>query len=212
LDGPIFVVAIQCWYEWRGNIGRAVLLFVNEYMQEYSDDIDACAAHATFMKGDAVKVPFAWKKHPLSAEEPQVFKGLFLSDFVLEGLAAHFNMTSTVCPELQVDSEPCGTLAVAMVAAERAFTFWVTGNSTANDEKHKEEAKFSEDNWGPSTLSYITSVSNVTPRQWVKIKEAASERMTASKSSVSLQKTHTTTASPLDARGSLFEEDSEPEQ
>jgi hypothetical protein len=154
---------------------------------------------------------------------PKVFKGLFLSDFVLEGLAAHFNMTSTVCPELQVDSEPCGALAVATVAvclipcfllhhlillqAERAFTFWVTGISTADDEKRKEEAKFSEDNWGPSTLSYITSVGNLKARKWAKIKDAARERMPASKSSVTL---HQATSSP-DARGSLFEEDSETE-
>ncbi|KAF8808514.1 hypothetical protein BYT27DRAFT_7255442 [Phlegmacium glaucopus] len=43
LDGPIFSVAIQRWYEWRGNIGCAVLLFVNKYMKEYSDDVDARA-------------------------------------------------------------------------------------------------------------------------------------------------------------------------
>jgi len=46
----------------------------------------------------------------------EVFTGLFLFDFVLEGLAAHFNMTSTVCPELRVDNEPCGALAIATVA------------------------------------------------------------------------------------------------
>jgi len=62
----------------------------------------------------------------------------------------------------------------------------VTGNSTADDEKHKEEAKFSEDNWGPSTLSYITSVSNLTPRKWARIKEAACERVTASRSALTL--------------------------
>ena len=133
----------------------------------------------------------------------EVFKGIFLSDKpVLKGLAAHFNMTSTVCPELQVDSEPCGALAVATVAvclilcflwyhlillqAEHTFTFWVTGNSTTNDEKRKEEAKFSKDNWGLSTLSYITSVSNLTARKWAKIKEAARECMAAPKSSVTL--------------------------
>ncbi|KAF8808516.1 hypothetical protein BYT27DRAFT_7255446 [Phlegmacium glaucopus] len=158
-----------------------------------------------FMKGDTIQIPFAWKEHPLSAKDPQVFKGLFLSDFVLEGLAAHFNMTSTVCPELQVDSEPCGALAVATVAAECAFTFWVTGISTADDEKRKEEAKFSEDNWGPSTLSYITLVSNLNTQKWAKIKDAARERMAPSKSSITLHQAH------VDARGSLFEEDSEPE-
>jgi hypothetical protein len=104
-------------------------------MKDYSNDVDARAVHATFMKGDTVRIPFAWKDHPLSTEDPQVshshpcsfrssdniahckvFTGLFLSDFVLEGLAAHFNMTSTVCPELQVDNEPCGALAIATVA------------------------------------------------------------------------------------------------
>jgi hypothetical protein len=85
----------------------------------------------------------------------------------------------------------------------------VTGNSTADDEKRKEEAKFSEDNWGPSTLSYITSVSNLTPRKWARIKEAACERMTASRSALTLHQAQATTTS--DARGSLFEEDSEPE-
>ena len=87
--------------------------------------------------------------------------------------------------------------------------FWVTGNSTTDDEKHKEEAKFSEDNWGPSTLSYIMLVSKLIPWKWAKIKEAASEHMTASKSAVTLhQAQHATTS---DAHGSLFEEDSKPE-
>ena len=45
-----------------------------------------------------------------------------------------------------------------------AFTFWVTGNFTADDEKPKEEAKFSRDNWGLSMLGYITLVSNLTYR------------------------------------------------
>jgi len=53
----------------------------------------------------------------------EVFTGLFLSDFVLEGLAAHFNMTSTVCPELQVDNEPCGALAIATVAVSLIMWF-----------------------------------------------------------------------------------------
>jgi len=77
----------------------------------------------------------------------QVYKGLFLSYFVLVGLAAHFNMTSSVCLELEVDGEPCGALVIAMVGvrlllpsilcdltfvqAERTFKFWITGVSTA---------------------------------------------------------------------------------
>jgi len=89
--------------------------------------------------------------------------------------------------------------------AERTFTFWVTGNSTANDEKRKEEAKFSKDNWGLSTLSYITSVSNLTARKWAKIKEATRERMAAPKSSVTL---HQAASSSVDAQGALFEEES----
>ncbi|KAF8808782.1 hypothetical protein BYT27DRAFT_7255244 [Phlegmacium glaucopus] len=109
LDGPIFSM-------WHGNIGHAILLFVNKYMKEYLDDVDVRATHATFMKGDTIQIPFAWKEHPLSAEELQ---------------------------------------------AECTFTFWVTGISTADDEKCKEEAKFSEDNWGMK-FSMITSLSFVT--------------------------------------------------
>ena len=47
-------------------------------------------------------------------------------------------------------------------------------------------------------------------RKWAKIKDAARECMTASKSSATL---HQATSSPqtVDARGSLFEEDSETE-
>jgi len=41
-------------------------------MKDYSNDADARAVHATFMKGDTVKIPFAWKDHPLSTEDPQV--------------------------------------------------------------------------------------------------------------------------------------------
>jgi len=87
--------------------------------------------------------------------------------------------------------------------------FWVTGHSPADDEKRKENAKFSEDNWGPSTLSYITSVRNLKPRKWAKIKEAACEHMTASKSALTLHQAYATTIS--DACASLFGEDSEPE-
>ena len=36
---------------------------------------------------------------------------------------AHFNMTSTVALELQVDSEPCGTLAITMVAVSLFMWF-----------------------------------------------------------------------------------------
>jgi hypothetical protein len=38
-----------------------------------------------------------------------------MSYFMLVGLATHFNMTSSVCPELEVDSEPRSALAIAMV-------------------------------------------------------------------------------------------------
>ena len=47
--------------------------------------------------------------------DAQVYKSLFLSSFVLVGPATHFNMSSRVCLELEVDSEPCGALAVATV-------------------------------------------------------------------------------------------------
>jgi len=98
-----------------------------------------------------------------------------------------------------------------LLQAEHAFAFWVTGISIADDEKRKEEAKFSEDNWGPSTLSYISSVA---ARKWAKIKDAARECMTATKSSVTLHR-WPATSSP-DARGSLFDSekdtDSETEQ
>lgn len=210
MDGPIFTVATQRWYEWRSTIGRAVLLAVNVYMEEFSDDVDARAAHAIWMKGDDDTIPFTWKDHPLSAEEPQVFKGLFLSYFVLVGLAAHLNMTSSVCPELEVDSEPRGALVIATVGVERAFNFWITGISTAGDPDRKEDAKFSEDNWGLSTLGYIDSISKLTPRQWKKINDAATELMEKPKQPVSL--IHGANAYPLNARGSLFEEDSEPEE
>ena len=91
-------------------------------MKDYLNDVDARAVHATFMKGDTVQTPFAWKDHPLSIEDPQVShlhpthsdraitlptvrcsRGFFIR-FVLEGLAVHFNTTLTVCPELQVDN------------------------------------------------------------------------------------------------------------
>jgi hypothetical protein len=76
--------------------------------------------------------------------------------------------------------------------AERVFTFWVTGISTAADEKRKEETKFS------------ASVDNLNARNWAKIKsDAARERMTASKSLV-----FQAASSPVDARGLSFEEDS----
>lgn len=125
-----------------------------------------------------------------------------------------------------MDGQPCGALAIATVGvscglnhilhdltaiqAERAFNFWVTGNSTANDQDRKEEAKFSEDNWGLSTLSYILSISKLTLRQWAKINTAASELMATPKQSISL--THGTAAPSIDARGCLFEEDSEVEE
>jgi len=41
-------------------------------MKEYSDDVEVRAAHAIYMKGDTVKIPFIWKNHPLFADEPQV--------------------------------------------------------------------------------------------------------------------------------------------
>ncbi|EDR07773.1 uncharacterized protein LACBIDRAFT_327751 [Laccaria bicolor S238N-H82] len=40
--------------------------------------------------------------------------------------------------------------------AERAFKFWITGVSTAGIPDRKEEAKFSEDNWGASTVDIGT--------------------------------------------------------
>ena len=96
------------------------------------------------------------------------------------------------------------------VQAECAFKFWITGVSTASIPDHKEEAKFSEDNWGVSTVDYINSINKLTPRQWKKIKDAATGLMEKPKLSVSL--TQGTNASPLNARGSLFEEDSEAEE
>lgn len=41
--------------------------------------------------------------------------------------------------------------------AERAFKFWITGVSTAGIPDRKEEAKFSEDNWGASTSILSTN-------------------------------------------------------
>ncbi|EDQ99763.1 uncharacterized protein LACBIDRAFT_334747 [Laccaria bicolor S238N-H82] len=41
--------------------------------------------------------------------------------------------------------------------AERAFKFWITGVSTAGILDRKEEAKFSEDNWGASTSILSTN-------------------------------------------------------
>ncbi|KIK00494.1 hypothetical protein K443DRAFT_100266, partial [Laccaria amethystina LaAM-08-1] len=202
--------AIQRRYEWRSNIARAVLFSVNADMENFSEDVDARAAHATWMKGDTDRIPFTWKDHPMSAEEPQVYKGLFMSYFMLVGLATHFNMTSSVCPELEVDSKPHGALAIATVGAEHAFKFWVTGVSTAGIADRKEEAKFSEDNWGVSTVDYIKSINKLTPRQWKKIKDAAIGLTEKLKLSVSL--TQGANASPLNARGSLFEEDSEAEE
>jgi hypothetical protein len=96
------------------------------------------------------------------------------------------------------------------VQAERAFKFWVTGVSTAGIADRKEEAKFSEDNWGVSTMDYIKSINKLTPRQWKKIKDAAIGLTEKPKLSVSL--TQGANASPLNARGSLFEEDSEAEE
>ena len=93
--------------------------------------------------------------------------------------------------------------------AECAFKFWITGVSTASIPDHKEEAKFSEDNWGVSNMDYINSINKLTPRQW-KIKDAATGLMEKPKLSVLL--TQGTNTSPLNARGSLFEEDSEAEE
>jgi hypothetical protein len=156
----------------------------------------------------------------------QVYKGLFLSYFVLVGLAAHFDMTSSVCPELEVDGEPRGASVIATVGvrlllssllrdfifvqAERAFKFWITGVSTVGILDRKEDAKFPEDNWGASTMGYIDSINKLTPRQWKKITDAAIELMEKPKLAVSL--TQGANASPLNVRGSLFEEDSEAEE
>jgi hypothetical protein len=41
------------------------------YMEEFSDDVDARAAHAIWMKGDSDRIPFSWQNHPMSAEDPQ---------------------------------------------------------------------------------------------------------------------------------------------
>ena len=41
-------------------------------MKDYSDDVNVHTVHATFMKGDTIKIPFAWKDHPVSIEDPQV--------------------------------------------------------------------------------------------------------------------------------------------
>lgn len=50
--------------------------------------------------------------------------------------------------------------------AERAFKFWITGVSTAGIPDRKEEAKFSEDNWGASTVGYIDSINKLSRRQF----------------------------------------------
>ena len=144
------------------------------------------------------------------------YKGLFLSDFVFEGSAAQFNMTSTVCPELQVDSEPCGALALAAVAVclipcfmlhdlnlfqtECEITFWVTGISTAGDAKRKEAAKILLSTTTGGRAHYIGG--QIEARKWAKIKDAARKRIMASKSSVILHQA----TSLIDARGSLFED------
>ncbi|KAF8958619.1 hypothetical protein BDZ97DRAFT_2046850 [Flammula alnicola] len=121
-DCPIFVVAVQRWYEWRGSISRAVQVAVDTYMAEYSEDPTVRAAHASFMKGNSERIPFAWRFHPCSSEEPSSYQGLFLSPFISAGLAAYFNMTSSVCEELMVDSEPRGALALATVSAHELLS------------------------------------------------------------------------------------------
>ena len=97
-----------------------------------------------------------------------------------------------------------------LVQAEHTSKFLITGVSTAGVPDCKEDAKFSEGNGGVSTVDYINSINKLTPRQWKKIKDAATGLMEKPKLSVSL--TQDTNASPLDARGSLFEEDSEVEE
>ncbi|KAF8963631.1 hypothetical protein BDZ97DRAFT_1661447, partial [Flammula alnicola] len=198
--------AVQRWYEWRGTIARAVQVAVDTYMAEYSEDPTVRAAHATFMKGNSERIPFAWRFHPCSSEEPSSYQGLFLSPFISAGLAAHFNMTSSVCEELMVDSEPRGALALATVSAKRGFMFWVTGNSTAGDPDRKEESKFSEANWGVSTMSYFPSIAKLRPRQWEKINEGALELLPTPRHPLALS---LASSSPVDARGLLFEEDSD---
>jgi hypothetical protein len=63
--------------------------------------------------------PAHWHSHHSTHDEAARTPGLFMSYFMLVGLATHFNMTSSVCPELEMDSEPRGALAIATVGVRR---------------------------------------------------------------------------------------------
>lgn len=63
---------------------------------------------------------------PLTLKVQPSRSGLFLSPWILAGMAAHIQMTGTVCEQLKVSDPPKGALLMAIVSVSvflYAFTF-----------------------------------------------------------------------------------------
>lgn len=141
-------------------------------------------------------------------------------------------MTATVCDELKALDSPRGALLMAVVSVknfhclcyhysllmsfptqvERALSFWTSGINNMKELDGK-FSKFSEKVWGPQSVSYIPSIKQLSPRRWDKILSAARSALAASSARIPVP-VEIGTSSPgpsSDVRGSLFEEDSEPD-
>ncbi|KAG5635851.1 hypothetical protein H0H81_009859 [Sphagnurus paluster] len=204
-EGPIYALATQRWYEWRGKIAHTVHAAVSQYFLDFSDSQEDRAAEAAFLLGK--NLPFTWKDR--SSDNPNEYSGIFRSSFIIAGLSAHLKMTSGLCAELQVDEYPQGALVIAIVSAERSINYWNTGSSTLGvDPAKKDEDKFSESNWGTETAAYIPSVATLTDRKWSKI---IGEAQDLSSTKVKTRLLPMAGQASVDARGSIFEFDTDSE-
>lgn len=53
--------AKQCLYEWRGGFASAAYELVKTHFVKYGKDVEACAAHATWLLDVNLQSPFLWK-------------------------------------------------------------------------------------------------------------------------------------------------------
>ncbi|KAG5634129.1 hypothetical protein H0H81_003286 [Sphagnurus paluster] len=207
-EGPIYALATQHWYKWQGKIAHTVHAAVSKYFLEFSDSQDDRAMEAAFLLG--TNLPFTWKD--CSSDNPNEYSGIFRSPFIIAGLSAHLKMTSGLCAKLQVDTYPQGVLVIAIVSAKRSINYWNTGSSTLGvDPTKKHKDKFSESNWGAETAAYIPSVANLTDHKWSNIIGEAQDLTSTKAKTHLLPVAGLASDSGVDARGSIFEFDTDSE-
>ncbi|KAF8308527.1 hypothetical protein F5887DRAFT_859477, partial [Amanita rubescens] len=165
--------ACQRGREWRARIAREVLQATKVYLINTTcgESPTAIAEYVHHLMDGAC---YMWEEH--DAQDPKDYKGLFLTPYIIAGLAAHLEMTAKLPEELQITVPPRGALALATVAAERALKAWESGSCTLGEDlSKKKEEEFSEVRWGPATSAVIPSILRLSERKWQKIIDRAKE-------------------------------------